>query len=444
MKTKEGRKHVVLLDEPVCTREVFAKTPLSPGAIVVRLEFAVFRAKESLRKCPSSIRNQERIFVAGDTVSVPRIYKGPVADLAPAAPLWFLVQKARGSVKQQQQQPQQQQHQQSQQRHQQLWKRSWGELAKSLDMGSARAVTRSFEVLETGMVKPSPKRVNSAREALISPALSALLVSCYLVDLCPAAAAVTGNSASELWIQREFFSDALVDDVVDVDNEESEFASIQCPWLQLPQSQQQQQQQQIQSISSSISAQFQFPFLPQTQTQQRYSIATPTDKLIVADREDDGNYYFGDDDDDDREEVEEEEEEMVKIKREVASPCQMVPITSLITATSTPASASASASTSTSTSTPASTVESTLQQPAGAETSPVTMPSVSPPSVGALQSTASAVMVSPPVLSPLLPQDLFASFEDFERIISPGIITGTNDMAGDILWPYEETIYPLY
>lgn len=198
MKPKEGRKHVVLLEEPVCTREVFAKTPLASGSVKVRLDFTTYKAKESMRKCPSSTRNQERIFIAGDTVSIPNIYRGRLQDLDSTTPLWFLVQKARtrssvGSNTNA-----------TKGTKAQLWKRCWGELARFLEHSTAEKVTKSFEASEVGMVKPSPKRVNSAREALVSPSLSALLITCYLVNLCP-----TGRceSASELWIQREFFTE---------------------------------------------------------------------------------------------------------------------------------------------------------------------------------------------------------------------------------------------
>lgn len=198
MKPKEGRKHVVLLEEPVCTREVFGKAPLAPGSVKVRLDFTTYKAKESMRKCPSSTRNQERIFIAGDTVSIPNIYRGCLQDLDSTTPLWFLVQKARtrssiGSNTNA-----------TKGTKAQLWKRCWGELARFLEHSTAEKVTKSFEASEVGMVKPSPKRVNSAREALVSPSLSALLITCYLVNLCP-----TGRceSASELWIQREFFTE---------------------------------------------------------------------------------------------------------------------------------------------------------------------------------------------------------------------------------------------
>lgn len=178
----EGRKHVALVDDPACLRQVLRRRPpppiaasndgsgrnSAPAALYPKeiwIKMLVYKPQRSMRKCPSGKTNQERIFIMDDTVKVvanfdPRVYTGYV---------WFVVEKAKSKKSK-------------------LWKRRWAELVQSLHTPSERVVYERFDVLEHGEVRQSAK-------GHLSPAI-APHIFCNLVRLC---------QDGEVWFQADMF-----------------------------------------------------------------------------------------------------------------------------------------------------------------------------------------------------------------------------------------------
>ena len=83
---KRGR--VALVDTPSGYR-VIANRIQAPPEVQMEVELFQFTAMQSMKKCPNNSKNQERIYVEGDTVGVvmnfdPFNYTGDV---------WFVVKK---------------------------------------------------------------------------------------------------------------------------------------------------------------------------------------------------------------------------------------------------------------------------------------------------------------------------------------------------------------
>lgn len=172
----EGRKHVALIDDPACLRQVMRRRPnvggaapqppapvLEPKEIWVKM--LIYKPLRSMRKCPSGKTNQERIFILDDTVKVianfdPNVYSGNV---------WFVVEK--GKTKKCK-----------------LWKRRWSELIQSLRLNTEHTVYERYPIIEHGEVRQNAK-------AHFSPAIVPHIF-CNLVRLC---------QDGEVWFQSGMF-----------------------------------------------------------------------------------------------------------------------------------------------------------------------------------------------------------------------------------------------
>lgn len=121
------REGVALYNLPTCYRQVHRRMELCEPLFMAVKVFE-FEAKSSFRKCPTRTKNQERIFIPGDIVSVlmnfdPFVHTGDI---------WFVVKKRKsGALK--------------------LWKRSWSVLKEYLQ-SVPRIATMRLRVVEVGYV----------------------------------------------------------------------------------------------------------------------------------------------------------------------------------------------------------------------------------------------------------------------------------------------------
>lgn len=127
IETPTVREGIALYNLPTCYRQVHRRMELCE-ALFMNISVFEFEAKSSFRKCPTRTKNQERIFIPGDIVSIimnfdPFTYAGDV---------WFVVKKKKtGATK--------------------LWKRSW-EALKCYLHSSPRIATMRLRVQEVGYV----------------------------------------------------------------------------------------------------------------------------------------------------------------------------------------------------------------------------------------------------------------------------------------------------
>lgn len=121
------REGVALYNLPTCYRQVHRRMELCEP-LFMNVKMFEFEAKSSFRKCPTRTKNQERIFIPGDIVSVlmnfdPFVHTGDI---------WFVVKKRKsGALK--------------------LWKRSWSVLKDYLQ-SVPRIATMRLRVVEVGYV----------------------------------------------------------------------------------------------------------------------------------------------------------------------------------------------------------------------------------------------------------------------------------------------------
>lgn len=164
------RGSVALSSSPVCYRRVKEKRP-APPSIVMKLNVFQFQAKSSLKKCPESYKNQERIFVAGDNIGIimnfdPFTYEGEV---------WFIVTKFRSGSKR-------------------LWRRQWSELRMKLDT-VPQIVEEEVPVFEVGMV---------GEEAKVAHCLHVHNTECFCVKIGD------GSRQNTLWVEVGLFDTRFV------------------------------------------------------------------------------------------------------------------------------------------------------------------------------------------------------------------------------------------
>lgn len=164
------RGSVALSSSPVCYRRVKDKRP-APPSTVMKLGVFQFQAKSSLKKCPESHKNQERIFVAGDSIGIimnfdPFTYEGEV---------WFIVTKFRSGTKR-------------------LWRRQWSELRMKLDTVPQIAV-EEVPVYEVGMV---------GEEAKVAHCLHVHNTECFCVKIGD------GSRQNTLWVEVGLFDTRFV------------------------------------------------------------------------------------------------------------------------------------------------------------------------------------------------------------------------------------------
>lgn len=164
------RGSIALSSSPVCYRRVKDKRPAPPSTIMNIAVFQ-FQAKSSLKKCPGSHKNQERIFVAGDSVGIimnfdPFTYEGEV---------WFIVTKFRSGTKR-------------------LWRRQWSELRMKLATVPQICV-EEVPVCEVGVV---------GEEAKVAHCLHVHNTECFCVKVGD------GSRQNTLWVEVGLFDTKFV------------------------------------------------------------------------------------------------------------------------------------------------------------------------------------------------------------------------------------------
>ena len=164
------RGSIALSSSPVCYRRVKDKRP-SPPCTVMDLQVFQFQAKSSLKKCPDSRKNQERIFVAGDSVGIlmnfdPFEYQGEV---------WFIVTKFRSGTKR-------------------LWRRQWSELRGKLAT-TPQICIEEVPVCEVGTV---------GEEAKVAHCLHVHSTECFCVKIGD------GSRQNTLWVEVGLFNTRFV------------------------------------------------------------------------------------------------------------------------------------------------------------------------------------------------------------------------------------------
>lgn len=127
IETPTVREGIALYSLPTCYRQVHRRMEVC-DTLFMAVSVFEFEAKSSFRKCPTRTKNQERIFISGDIVSIlmnfdPFAYMGDV---------WFVVKKRKtGTTK--------------------LWKRTWCSIKDYLQ-SSPRIATMRLRVQEVGYV----------------------------------------------------------------------------------------------------------------------------------------------------------------------------------------------------------------------------------------------------------------------------------------------------
>lgn len=137
------RGSITLSSVPVCYRRVKSRK-LVPDGVFMDVQVFQFESKESLKKCPASHKNQERIFVCGDTVGVIMTFDPFTYD----DDVWFIVTRHKNGVKR-------------------LWRRKWRDLRVKITT-VPRLALEQIAVFEIGVVGEDPKVRNlvSLRDAV--------------------------------------------------------------------------------------------------------------------------------------------------------------------------------------------------------------------------------------------------------------------------------------
>lgn len=131
------RGSIALSVVPVCYRCVKSRVPV-PEGVFMDIQVFQFESGESLKKCPSSHKNQERIFVTGDTVGVIMTFDPFAYD----DDVWFIVTRRKNGVKR-------------------LWRRKWKDLRTKI-ASVPSMVCEKVPVFEIGVVGEDPKVRNLA------------------------------------------------------------------------------------------------------------------------------------------------------------------------------------------------------------------------------------------------------------------------------------------
>lgn len=137
------RGSITLSSVPVCYRRVKSRK-LVPNGVFMDVQVFQFESKESLKKCPASHKNQERIFVCGDTVGVIMTFDPFTYD----DDVWFIVTRHKNGSKR-------------------LWRRKWRDLRVKITTVPKLAYEQ-IGVFEIGVVGEDPKVRNlvSLRDAV--------------------------------------------------------------------------------------------------------------------------------------------------------------------------------------------------------------------------------------------------------------------------------------
>lgn len=145
------RECISMQKHAACYRQI-GKIQKLPEKIQVDIAIMRFIVKSSLRKCPESKKNQERVFVPGDAIEV---ITNNIDLNTFDQEIWFFVIKPKKNT-------------------QKLWKRSWTEIRKHLSFNGFSSAVRKVDVLETGITfeEARIKHFNGGRNVL-----------CYKVSL---------------------------------------------------------------------------------------------------------------------------------------------------------------------------------------------------------------------------------------------------------------------
>lgn len=145
------RECISMQQKAACYRQI-NKIQKLPEKIQVELVVLKFIVKTSLRKCPESKKNQERVFVPGDIVEV---IANNVDLNTLDKDIWFFVTKPKKNTHK-------------------LWKRSWSEVRKHLSNNGFCSSIRKVDVFETGVTfeEARIKHFNGGRN-----------VTCYKVSV---------------------------------------------------------------------------------------------------------------------------------------------------------------------------------------------------------------------------------------------------------------------
>lgn len=139
------RGSITLSTVPVCYRRV-KNRKVVPDGVFMDVQVFQFHAKGSLKKCPNSMKNQERIFVSGDTVGVIMTFDPFTYD----DEVWFIVTRHKNNEKK-------------------LWRRNWRDLKEKISTGPGPMLAcEKIAVYEIGVVGEDPKlrNVASLRDAM--------------------------------------------------------------------------------------------------------------------------------------------------------------------------------------------------------------------------------------------------------------------------------------
>lgn len=134
--TSTVREGIALYNLPTCYRQVHNRMDLCVP-LFMNISMFEFEARSSLRKCPTRTKNQERIFIPGDIVSI-------IMNFDPfkhVGDVWFIVKKRKTGVMK-------------------LWKRNWGAIKGYLE-SCPSITTMRLRVREVGYVYED-KRVHTA------------------------------------------------------------------------------------------------------------------------------------------------------------------------------------------------------------------------------------------------------------------------------------------
>lgn len=145
------RECISMQQKAACYRQINQIQKL-PEKIQVDLAVLKFIVKSSLRKCPESKKNQERVFVPGDVVE---IITNNVDLNTFDSDIWFFVTKPKKNTHK-------------------LWKRNWSEIRKHLSNNGFCSTVRKMDVFETGV---------TFEEARIKHFCGGRNVTCYKISV---------------------------------------------------------------------------------------------------------------------------------------------------------------------------------------------------------------------------------------------------------------------
>lgn len=189
IETPTVREGIALYNLPTCYRQVHRRMELCEP-LFMNISVFEFEARSSFRKCPTRTKNQERIFIPGDVVSILMNFD----PFTHAGDVWFVVRKKKtGATK--------------------LWKRSWAAL-KCYLQSYPRIATMRLRVQEAGYVYED-KRAHPPGALECLGASGALPLECAAVAF--GTPGENGVKKNVLWMEVGLFTiENVKGEVVDI------------------------------------------------------------------------------------------------------------------------------------------------------------------------------------------------------------------------------------